>query len=322
MSATFDFDVLGLGAVAVDDFVYVDAYPPPDVKLSVLGRGRQLGGLTATALVAAARLGARAGYAGVLGDDELSRAAASGLAQEQIDLSHLVIQPDARPIYSTIIVSPQRGTRNIFFDCHGVVGAHPLLPEPAVIRRSRVLLVDSFGLEGMARAARIAHDAGIPIVADLEEAGSPLFDELLSLVDHLILSSGFAQALTQTPDPASAAAQLWSSARKVVIVTAGADGMWYLADGNTHDVHYQPAFQVQVVDSTGCGDVFHGAYAAGLARGLGLADRIRVASAAAALKATKPGGQAGIPDWPHVEQFLQQQSKDGVSHAWDPSRQS
>jgi sugar/nucleoside kinase (ribokinase family) len=321
MSTRIDVDVLGLGAVAIDDFVYVDAYPPPDVKLSVLGRGRQLGGLTATALVAAARLGARTGYAGVLGDDELSRAAVSGLAREQIDLSHLVIQADARPIHSTIVVSPQWGTRNIFFDRRGVVGAHPLLPEPAVIRRSRVLLVDNFGLEGMVRAARIAHDAGIPIVADFEESGLPFFDELLSLVDHLILSSGFAQALTNAPDAASAAAQLWSPAREVVIVTAGADGMWYLADGNTRDPHFQPAFPVEVVDSTGCGDVFHGAYAAGLARGLGLANRIRVAGAAAAIKATKPGGQAGIPDWPHVEAFLRQQNDDGVSPAWDSSSQ-
>ncbi len=321
MSATFDFDVLGLGAVAVDDFVYVDAYPPPDVKLSVLGRGRQLGGLTATALVAAARLGARTGYAGVLGDDELSRAAVSGLAREQIDLSQLVIQADARPIHSTIVVSPQWGTRNIFFERHGVVGAHPLLPEPAVISRYRVLLVDNFGLEGMVRAARIAHDAGIPIVADFEESGSPFFDELLSLVDHLILSSGFAQAVTNAPDAASAAAQLWSPARKVVIVTAGADGTWYLADGDTREAHYQPAFTVNAVDSTGCGDVFHGAYAAGLSRGLSLVDRIRVAAAAAAIKATQPGGQAGIPDWPRVEEFLRQQSNGGVSPAWAPSRQ-
>jgi sugar/nucleoside kinase (ribokinase family) len=321
MSDTFDFDVLGLGAVAIDDFVYVDAYPPPDVKLSVLGRGRQLGGLTATALVTAARLGSRTAYAGVLGDDELSRAAVSGLAQEQVDLSHLVFQADARPIHSTIIVSQQRSTRNIFFDRHGVVGAHPLLPEPAVIRRSHVLLVDNFGIQGMARAARIALDAGIPVVADFEDGGSPLFVELLSLVDHLILSSVFAQALTHAPDAAHAATQLWSPARKVVIVTAGAEGLWYLADGDMRDVHHQPAFRVNAVDSTGCGDVFHGAYAAGLTRGLALADRIRVAAAAAAIKATKPGGQAGIPDWPQVDEFLRQRSNSRVSPAWGPSRQ-
>ncbi len=303
---TVHFDVLGLGAVAVDDLIYVAAYPQPDEKAPVLDRRRHIGGLTATALVTAARLGARAAYAGVLGDDELSRAVIDGLAQEHVDLTYLVTQPEARPIHSTIVVSQQRSTRNIFFDCHGVVGAHPCLPPAAVIERSHVLLVDNFGIEGMVRAAHIAHDAGVPIVADFEGNDSPRFDELLSLVDHLILSSGFAKELTHAPNAAGAVEQLWSPVRKAVIVTDGAEGMWYLAEGYGQGVQYQPAFPVQVVDSTGCGDVFHGAYAACLARGVGITDRIRIAAAAAAIKATKPGGQAGIPDWSHVEAFLRQ----------------
>ena len=64
------YDVLGLGSVAVDDLLYVPHYPPADAKLQVRRRERQCGGLTATALVAAARLGARCAYAGVLGEDE------------------------------------------------------------------------------------------------------------------------------------------------------------------------------------------------------------------------------------------------------------
>jgi len=67
---------------------------------------------------------------------------------------------------------------------------------------------------------------------------------------------------------------------------------------------YQPAYRVQVMDTTGCGDVFHGAYASALVRGLELPERIRFASAAAALKATQPGGQAGIPSRAAVEEFL------------------
>ncbi len=302
-----DFDVLGLGAVAIDDFVYVDTYPRADEKAPVLRRARHLGGLAATALVTAARLGTRAAYAGVLGDDELSQAAVSGLAQAQIDLSYLVVQPAARPIHATVIVARQGATRTIFFDRRGVVGAHPDLPEPAVVRRCRVLLVDNFGLAGMLRAARIARAAGIPVVADFEDAEAPLFAELLAEVDHLILSAGFAQALTHAPDAASAAARLWSPAREVVVVTAGAAGLWYIS-GASRDVQYQPAFAVQTLDSTGCGDVFHGAYAAGLARGLDLAARIRLATAAAAIKASRAGGQAGIPDWTQVEQFLREHS--------------
>ncbi len=69
-------------------------------------------------------------------------------------------------------------------------------------------------------------------------------------------------------------------------------------------VRHQPAFPVEVVDTTGCGDVFHGAYASALAEGLDLPVRVRLAAAAAALKATQPGGQAGIPSRGKVEAFL------------------
>jgi sugar/nucleoside kinase (ribokinase family) len=67
---------------------------------------------------------------------------------------------------------------------------------------------------------------------------------------------------------------------------------------------HQPAFKVAVVDTTGCGDVFHGVYAATLAQGFDLPTRIRWAAAAAALKATACGGQSGIPKRATVEQFL------------------
>ena len=78
---------------------------------------------------------------------------------------------------------------------------------------------------------------------------------------------------------------------------------------------HQPAYRVEVVDTTGCGDVFHGAYAAGLAQGVGTAERVRLATATAALKATRHGGQAGIPSRAAVEAFLAQavENPSGVS---------
>ena len=82
------FDVLGFGSVAVDDLIYVESYPPADAKAPVLRTQRQCGGLTATALVAAARLGSSCAYAGVLGDDELSLFTIERMRQEGIDLTH------------------------------------------------------------------------------------------------------------------------------------------------------------------------------------------------------------------------------------------
>src|SRR5439155_26722425 len=99
-----EFDVLGLGAVAVDEWIYVDSYPPPDEKAHVLRTERQCGGLTATALVAAARFGAKCAYAGVLGDDELSQFAIERMRAEGIDLDHLLARHDARPVHSYIVI--------------------------------------------------------------------------------------------------------------------------------------------------------------------------------------------------------------------------
>lgn len=300
-----DIDVLGLGAVALDDLVYVDTYPPCDAKAPVLSRRRQFGGLTGTALVTVSRLGGRSAYAGVLGDDELSAAVIAGLSQEGVDLSFLVRRAHSRPIHSTIVVS-QQATRNIFFDTAGVVGADQDLPDPAVIRRSRVLLVDNFGVPGMIRAARIARDAGIPVVGDFESDDTTEIAGLLPLVDHLILSSGFAERFTRTSDVATMVERLWGPGRRVVIVTFGAGGIWHRSSEGGTNIRFQPAFPVKAVDSTGCGDVFHGAYAFALARGLDTASCLRVAAAAAALKATRPGGQTGIPDWTGVIAFLTQ----------------
>jgi sulfofructose kinase len=296
-------DVLGLGVTAVDEILYVDAYPPADTKLQVRRRERNLGGLTSIALIAAARLGCRTAYAGVLGNDEASEFVISNLKQEGIDLRYLVRHDDARPIRATIIVGSNPSTRNIFFELNDFTGAHPRQPDAAVIRAARVLLVDHVGIEGMLRAARIAREAGIPIVSDLELAVSSSFHDLLTLVDHPIMSCNFAAQLTGETVPAAMVEKLWTPMRKVVVVTCGAEGAWYLTEDGR--VRHQPAFKVNAVDTTGCGDVFHGVYAACLARGLDVAERIRFASAAAALKATQSGGARSVPVLSAVEAFLQ-----------------
>lgn len=304
---TRELDVLGLGAVAVDDLLYVDAYPGPDTKCQVLRMERHCGGLAATALVAAARLGARCAYAGVLGTDHSSAFAAAVLESEGVDLSHASRLPTARIYHSHIVVGVRTGTRNIFAFGDGVVGAAPEAPPEAVIRSSRVLLVDHVGLPGMIRAAGIARRHGIPVVADLERRSGRGFAGLFNRVDHLLVSSDFAAEITGIAEPGGAALKLWNRHRSVVTVTDGARGCWYVDRPGLPGAIRVPAFRVKVVDTTGCGDVFHGAYAASLAAGCSVIDCLRRASAAAALKATRPGGQAGCPDAATLQRFLRHQ---------------
>ncbi|MGO8753043.1 MAG: PfkB family carbohydrate kinase [Thermoguttaceae bacterium] len=301
------FDILGLGFTAVDDLIYVESYPVADSKVRIRRRDRQGGGLTGTALVAAARMGARCQYAGGLGSDELSRFVERRLQEEGIGLEYLDRREDVRQLHSMIVVDETRQTRTIFCDANGAAQARPDWPPDDVIRAARVLFVDQCGIEGMIRAARVAGAAGIPVVADFEKLpGNEKFAELVALADHPVVSLEFARDWTGCEHPGDAARALWSAHRQVVVVTCGADGCWYLSGSDPHTPRHQAALRVTVVDTTGCGDVFHGAYAAGLAQGLELPDRIRLASAAAALKATQGGGQMGIPSRPAADRFLKE----------------
>jgi sulfofructose kinase len=303
-NVTSRFDVLGLGCAAVDDLVFVPSFPGPDQKLRVEQSLRRCGGLTGAALVAAARLGARCAYAGCLGTDEYSHYVAADFRREGVDISQAPRLAKAGVVHSTIVVGRDNGSRNIFFDDHGKIGAHDSLPAAGIIRDSKVLFIDHLGMRGNLRAARLARAAGAAVVADLENASDPLFPQVLGLVDHLILSRDFALQISRKRDPARAALALWQPGRAVVMVTCGAEGCWSVSADDPATAHHHPAFRVRAADTTGCGDVFHGAYAASLARGETLEARIHFAAAAAALKAK----QGDIPRLAQVRRFLHRSS--------------
>ena len=254
--------------------------------------------MTATALVAGARLGARCAYGAMLGFDETSRQVAQILAAENVDVSLVSWRAEAAAIRSTIVVDQNANTRTIFFRRPGLVGAPPDAPPENEIANSRVLLIDHYGGVGNVRAATIARRQDVPIVADFERDNVPCWDEFFPLADHLIVGQKFAEKLCGESSPARAARALWHSRRAIVVVTAGEMGCVAF---NGRDVAHVPAYAAQVVDTTGCGDVFHGVYAATLAWKWPLEKRLKWASAAAALKARRVGAQAGIARFGEVE---------------------
>jgi ribokinase len=300
------WDVLGFGAVAVDDLIYLDGYPAPDSKVLICDERREGGGLAGTALVAAARLGARAAYAGVLGDDELSRFTLAELARDGVDCTLVQRQPGARPYHSTIIVDRSTGQRTILASAAGVTSPAAGSFSADIIAGCRVLFVDSTVAAFALEAVRLAHQRGIPVVADLERLSGPEVLELARQVDHLIVGTGFAGHVTGESEPAAMVRALRRPAQAACVVTAGERGCWYAASETGDEVRHVPACRVQAVDTTGCGDVFHGAYAACIARGASVARAVEVANTAAGLKATRPGGRSGIPDLKTVERFLQE----------------
>jgi len=304
------WDVLGIGAVAVDDLVYVDRYPPPDTKVEFRDRRRQGGGLTGTALVAASRLGAKTAYCGVLGDDELSRFTLRELEREGVDCAPTSFAPDARPIYAVVIVDLSTGHRSILYSTAGVKAPEPGRITPELIASCRVLFVDHTAMEAALRAVELARAQGVPVVGDVEPNDDPRSIDLVWRVDHLIVGVQLAGQVSGESDPAAMVRALSRPGQACCAVTAGEEGCWYSEGGGA--VRHFPAFRVQVVDTTGCGDVFHGAYAACIARGGSVSRAIQISTAAAGIKATRPGGRSGIPDLPTVEHFLRERQRGGL----------
>jgi ribokinase len=288
------WDILGFGAIAVDDLIYLDAFPTPDSKIRVQSRERHGGGLCATALVAASKLGARCAFAGVLGDDELSRFSIGELQSAGVDVSQVLAHSTARPRHSTILIESQHQTRTILSSAEGAVPFPPERITPQVLARTKVLFLDhTSGDTGLA-ATRIARDLRIPMVADIERLNVPALSEWLPLVDHLIVGEKLARELSPELDVEDVARDLGRN-RALAVVTRGADGSVACGRDTGGQVLVVPAFAVEAVDTTGCGDVFHGAYAAELARGSEVLARLKMASAVAAIKAQHRGGRGGLP---------------------------
>jgi sugar/nucleoside kinase (ribokinase family) len=204
------------------------------------------------------------------------------------------------------VVNSRRSSRTIFYDLTGATPLDDSWPPEEAITAAKVLLIDQFGVEGMLRAARIAQARRMPIIGDFENTSHPGFEELLALTDHLILPQEAAIEATGADSPSAAVNRLWTEEREAVVVTCSERGCWYRGREMTEGVSlHHPALWVETADTTGCGDVFRGAYAVALLEGQPLEARLRFASGAAALKATAIGGQASFPSREEVAAFLQ-----------------
>lgn len=297
-------DLLGFGIAAVDDVIELDHYPAAGCKMPIQSIQRHGGGQCTTALVTAARLGLCCVYGGPLGEDVLSAYTRQKLEQEGIQVVQKLSRPAARPYHSLILVDRASGERTILYSGEGVSGPAREDIDEDLIRRSRMLYVDQLGPEGTLHACHVARQCGVPIVADLEQVHGQALHEILALTDHAIFSMRVAQELTGKSVTAEAVSELARTRRACTVVTDGARGCWFVTGEQSGLVRHQPAFKVPVKDTTGCGDVFHGAYAAGLLSGLSISEAIGQAAATAALKATRVGGQQGIPDRATVDHFL------------------
>ena len=299
-----EWDVLGVGAVSVDVTGTIPEWPRPGTKVQLEDLELCDGGLIGTALVAVSRLGGSACFLGRMGYSEWALRAVEQLAREGVDTSLVIREKGSGPHFAMVLTLQSDGQRTIFYSKSAVRypdSAH--LPADAWLGRTRALLFDSGSGQAGLSFAREARRAGIPVVIDAEQM-TPKLDDLLHSTDHVVIPEELASEIHPGWHRESDPAELRFRADQTVVVTLGADGC--IASCPREGVCRLPAFRVKVVDTTGCGDVFHGAYALGVARGLDLAARCRLASGAAALAATRLGGRNGIPTEDALLRFLRE----------------
>lgn len=292
-------DVVGVGSACMDLVVRVPHLPGPDEAMRLEEYTLQGGGKVATALVAVARLGLRAAFIGAVGDDTFGRQIVAEFAAEGVRAEGVRVQFGRASAFSTVLADSATGTRSIMWS-PGTVS--PIALTQADLDRiagAKYLLVSEPSPAALAAAAH-ARAHGVRVVCDADYY-EPDFSRLLPLIDICIASAHFVREFAPGLTPEQALDRLGSP---VAIVTLGALG----AVGRTSEGLFRtPAFRVSVVDTTGAGDVFHGAYIAGLVQGYSPVQAVRYASAVSALKCRALGGRKGIPTHQETLAFLAQQ---------------
>lgn len=295
------YDVVGLGQCSVDYLGRVETYPGVNMKIELADLTIQGGGPVATALVTLSRLGISPSFIGKISDDYFGNLIQDGLREERVNIDHLIVEKGKRSQCAFIPIEKKSGERTIFWSKATV---SPLSPEEVnkdVIRRARVLHLDERMIEGALSAAKCARDAGVLVVVD---AGS--FREgslqVAGLADYYIASEDFVRQFYQRDAAEEAARELLKLGPKAVIVTFGDKGSLTVTN---RGFFYLPAFQVKAVDTTGCGDVFHGAFIYCLLQNWELKKSVQFASATAALKCRSVGGRTAIPNLQEVNEFLE-----------------
>ncbi|QXB20716.1 sugar kinase [Lelliottia amnigena] len=288
-----------VGITVLDRIWYLADLPKEGGKYVANNYTEVGGGPAATAAVAAAKLGANVDFIGRVGDDDTGSRLLAELESLGVNTRFTRIFKGARSSQSAVLVDAS-GER--------IIANYPSpdLPEEADwlqdidFSQWDVVLADVRWHDGAKQALTLARQQGVTTILDADITPQNIAD-LVALSDHAAFSAPGLQRMTQIAEAESALKKAQTLTNGHVYVTQGKDGCYWLEKGA---LSHLPAFQIDVVDTTGAGDVFHGALAVGLAQNQPAQDAVRFASAVAALKCTRPGGRAGIPDCDQTRSFL------------------
>lgn len=294
-------EIVGIGSSVYDILIVVDGFPQEDTKMEGLDTIVQGGGPCATALVAASKLGVSCAYMGTIGDDSFGRYMLDDLEKWNVSTQFVRRISCAVSFHATVLLNRKNGSRTCIWN-HGTVEPPNLSDiNLDVLRKAKILHLDGHMTDMAIYAAQKCRESGVKVSYD---AGGlyPGVKELLAYVDYLIPSEEFALKATGSSGAEDAAQKLMQAYHpEIVVLTQGVRG-GIILDGK--GMRRYESYLVDVVDSNGSGDTFHGAFAAALLKGLDADSACRYASAAAAIKCTRLGARLGMPTDMECRAFL------------------
>jgi sulfofructose kinase len=291
--------IICVGHAALDRIYRIEAFPAQPAKVRALEHMEAGGGMAANAAVAVARLGGKAELWSRIGDDGAGSTIRAGLKAEHVDVRYVQSFEGARSSTSAIIVD-DTGERLIVGQRDaGMPSDTSWLPLERV-KEAAVVLGDLRWLEGVRTVFAHARKDGVPTVLDADLGAREALSGLLKHTDYAIFSAPALREFAAGGSDEERLAFVLSAGVKHAGVTLGNEGYVWRERGSGGHV---PAFSVSVTDTTGAGDAFHGTFALLLAEGVPVEQRVRMASAAAALKCTRLGSRAGLPTRSELERF-------------------
>ncbi len=283
-------EVVGVGINATDTIIRLPHFPALDSKVELLSADVRPGGQVASAMVACRRWGLSARYVGKIGDDAAGKLQMDEMAREGVD-AQWIEAPGCMSQSSFILVDEPSGERTVIWKRDPKIALQPADLKREWISAAKLLLVDGHDTEAAALAARWAREESISVVGDFDNR-YPRVEALLEYVDFVVTSKEFPERLTGEKNLLKSLPAIFQKFKcRLTAATLGRLGAiaW---DGERFLLC--PGFRVHAVDTTGAGDIFHGAFLYGLVREWRLEEILEFGCAAAALNCTAPGARGGI----------------------------
>jgi sulfofructose kinase len=296
------FDLVGVGLNATDTLLLVSKYPDLGGKVAFDREILSPGGQVASALATCGHLGLRTKYIGAVGDDQRGKIQMASLRESGMNLDDVEIRAGCPNQSSYIVIDQSTGERTIFWYRPECLSIDPARITAERIVCGRMLHVDGHDTPAVTRAVRIARDHGIPVSVDVDNV-YPGFDQVLACADYLIGSTEFPARWTGERDPFRALERIQSEyGMRIAAMTLGPHGALARANGR---FLYSPGFVVPCVDTTGAGDVFHGAFCYSVLKGATVPEALEFSNAMAALNCTRLGARGGIASADEVRDLIE-----------------